>query len=273
MATQIPAPQTLIGKCIQGCRGDKITAVLRGYAAEVVVAARIMGPRAAGETLGQEILGRGISPTPIETIVEEVESGQIPMTSEQLLVLIMEDEAGVRFLAANPWVIDVTGKSAPARKRGRKPRIESSAVADTAPPTAVLATKAKQTERAKKASKAKFSQESKSISASAARRQTEASQEDEEPDWDVLLLETKKHGNSPAPATRSTPQPPPFISPPFPGVDVSNEQRLEYLAAKRLAIDDYEQSLRGSDWELDPEWNRNGDPVGHVRRVSGREEV
>ncbi|MEI6654748.1 MAG: hypothetical protein WCP45_08275 [Verrucomicrobiota bacterium] len=246
---------------------------MRGYAAEVVVAARIMGPRAAGKTLGQEILGRDISPTPIETIVKEVESRQTPMTSEQLRTVVMGDEAGARFLAANPWVIDVTGESAPARKPGRKPRIESSAVADTASPTAVLATKAKQAERAKKATKTNFSQESKSISASAARRQPETSREDEEPNWDLLLLETKKHGNSPAPATRTTQRPPPFISPPFPGVDVSNEQRLEYLAAKKLAIDDYEQSLRGSEWELDPEWNRKGDPVGHVRRVSGREEV
>ncbi len=133
MTPTATAPPSLIGKCLRHIRGKHLTEYLKSYAEDVVIAARIMGPRAAGESLGKEIFGKdkGVSPTPILTIVAMVESGEIPMTRERLKAVVDQDKGAMLFYARNPWIIDPTGKSAPPVKKGRKPRIEKA----PAPPT------------------------------------------------------------------------------------------------------------------------------------------
>lgn len=121
----LPSPPTsLIGRCLRRLRGKELTKYLQGFAAEVVITARMTSPAAAGRTLGNELIGEPLSPTPILNILAMVESGEIPMTRERLKAVVDQDEGAIRFYTLNPWIIDPTGQSAPPTKKGRKPRIQ-----------------------------------------------------------------------------------------------------------------------------------------------------
>jgi hypothetical protein len=51
-----------------------------------------------------------------------VESNEIPVTKEELLAVVQQDESAMRYYAQNPWLIEPSGKNAPAAKKGRKPK-------------------------------------------------------------------------------------------------------------------------------------------------------
>ena len=90
-----------------------------------------------------------------------------------------------------------------------------------------------------------------------------------EPDWQLLALQTAEHAKTPPPMKR-TATPPQFFGPPFPGLNATPEQERDYLNAKESAIREYEEKLPGTGWELDPEWNKQGDPTEHLRPISVR---
>jgi hypothetical protein len=90
-----------------------------------------------------------------------------------------------------------------------------------------------------------------------------------EPDWQLLALQTAEHAKTPPPMKR-TAAPPQFFGPPFPGLNATPEQERDYLNAKESAIREYEEKLLGTGWELDPEWSKQGDPTEHLRPISVR---
>jgi len=135
MTIQTHPSSTLLGQCIRGCRGKKLADVLAGHAVNVVLAQRILGSRTAAKQLGKILFDYpDMSATPVDAVVDRVESGELGVTEAMLREAALADETAAKYLEQNPWLTDPTGKSIP-RTKGRRPKVTS------APTTAVESAK------------------------------------------------------------------------------------------------------------------------------------
>lgn len=278
MAADLPTPKSLIGCVLRRCKGKQRTAYLRGFAAEVLIAHRIMGPVGAGESIGIELFGDSVSPTPILNIVKEIESGIIPMTEEKLRNVVMQDEGAIKFLADNPWLIDVSGKSAPAKRPGPKPRMEIAPAApmpaaDEKPSPNIPATpKATAKSTVSPPSKKKTSESSKSTVETAPQEdapQPTGKASDNQPDWAAIAAEHERHSKQRPPVKVVEESPlPKFVGPRLPenGSKATRAENEAYQAARKIVLDEYITNARSLSWDLGG-WDGYGDPMAHATKI------
>jgi len=248
-----PAPKSLIGKCLRQSRGKYRTEYLRGHAAVVVVAARIVGPRSAGKTLGIEFFGEPLSPTPILTIVAAVECDEIHLTEEDLRAVVMQDEGATQFLQSNPWLIDPTGKSAPPKRRGRKPK---SAAAEPTPTQ-------------KGMDRTPDAEPTPPKSRDTAKRATETHRkQNPSPEyWAALSKEHEEDGKRPPQKPKPKPEPPVFRCPQAPPRSASEEEHVAWIQEKCKALADYIQHALALGWEISPDWDGYNPLKNHARYI------
>ena len=222
--------------------------LLEPYAAEVVIIQRIIGSRAAAARLGAVLFGHpDMSPTPVDTIVARVESGEIPLTKEDLQRAALADDFTAKHLATKPWLTDPTGKSVP-RTKGRKPRpapvlparpavkpqrAKAAEVTTKELPTPAPAVPPQAAPSDADTGNSRKSRDRRPVE-KADKPQPELVREEGESDWDELLLQTKEHANKRTPPLSATPKPPSFQSPRIPRAHATNEVREQYLAEKKI---------------------------------------
>lgn len=125
MILQASQPSSLLDQCIRGCRGKKLAEFLALRPIQVILTQRMMGSRLAAKQLGKILFDYPeMSATPVDTVVNWVESGVIQVTEAQLREAALASETATDFLARYPWLTDPTGESIP-RTRGRKASIKS----------------------------------------------------------------------------------------------------------------------------------------------------
>lgn len=249
----LPSPPTsLIGRCLRRLRGKELTKYLQGFAAEVVITARITSPAAAGRTLGNELIGEPLSPTPILNILAMVESGEIPMTRERLKAVVDQDEGAIRFYTLNPWIIDPTGQSAPPTKKGRKPKnlTQSESVATPRPPALTAETptlqpapappKPKNSKPTKKSVGEKPADQKPRLTAEELRK---LSQQEEE--HQRLAFQPKK----------PEPTPSVFRGTPPPSINASEEEREEWRKISKKEKEEHILTELSKGWEISNEWD------------------
>jgi hypothetical protein len=256
MIPSATTPTSLIGKCLRHIRGKHLTEYLQGYAEDVVIAARIMGPRAAGDSLGKEIIGKAISPTPIITIVAMVESGEIPMTRERLKAVVDQDEGAMLFYARNPWIIDPTGKSAPPVKKGRKPSNPPMSETNEKPKTPSTSPKKKEP-RAKTQSAAlpepKNSKTEKKVDDE--KTPDEIPSHTAAPPWKILSQQESENQRQAFEPKKPEPKPPVFRGTSAPSMTASEEEREEWRKLRKKEIAEFIFTERSKGWEIPSDWD------------------
>lgn len=222
---------SLLGACLEKQLGESLEA----HAAEVIILARILGAEKAGEALGTQLGGKPFKRKPIRTIVDKVESGELPVTVDELKKVAETDPATKAFLERNPWLIDPTGKSVP-KQRGRKPkgRIRASVpwVPQSAPPVQPPHQPAKP----------------------APTQEVVAPKKDEEPDWKELSRLEEEHSRR-LPEKKVVRTPPQFRGTPPPPVTATEEEREIWRALNKIEIADFIVNALTLGWEIPEGWD------------------
>lgn len=246
-------PTSLIGQCLRDCGPKQRGKLLEGYPAEVVITCRILGPVAAGKSLGKVLFGKIVTATPILKVVSMVESGEIPVTREQLLAVVQQDESAMRQYALNPWIVDPTGKSAPPTKKGRKPGD---------PP------KSETNELPEAASKKRERQTRKGSTAAARPPEVDEPTEkvgdektrDEMPRLTAeklkeLSQQEEEHQRQAIQRKEPEPAPPPFRGTPAPPLKASEEEREEWRRLRKQEMAEFVENARSQGWEIPDDWD------------------
>lgn len=248
----LPSPPTsLIGKCLRRSGPKQRGKILESYAADVVIACRILGPRAAGASLGVELFGEkgAVTATPILKVVAMVESGEIPVTKEQLLAVVQQDESAMRFCESNPWIVDPTGQSAPPAKKGRKPgtpEFKTIAVPEVKPTTPVRGEQ-RTTPESKNSKRAKKTEGEKKPGNAPPRLTSDELRK--------LSQQESEHQRQAFQPKKNEPKPPVFRGTPPPPMKASNEELEEWRRIRKREIADHIVASKELGWEIPADWD------------------